>query len=83
MTTRVTVHATAGHAVRVMLIDAGGGVSLQVVEPGEVRDFHVYEGRSLAIAEGDPADRPRPVPAAGSCPVVVPAVWPAVSGPGL
>lgn len=57
MTTKVTVDAHAGWPVKVEAIDQYPGDAepvtreLGIVQPGEVRDFHVFDARKIVITE--------------------------------
>jgi hypothetical protein len=49
MTTRVTVDAHAGWPVEVSRSD--GSYPPRIVNPGEVQEFHVWQGSDLIIRE--------------------------------
>lgn len=53
MTTKVTIDAHAGWSVQVTAVDTGTGAALppEIVAAGEVREFHVWQGRNLVVME--------------------------------
>jgi hypothetical protein len=54
MTTSITVHANAGHAVAVMTLSTGRDCVIgwgAIVEVGHDHTFHVYSGQDLLIHE--------------------------------
>lgn len=63
MTTKITVDAHAGWPVEVRAVDgppeAPATHVLEVVAPGQVREFYAWSGRSLVVTE---MARPAEVP---------------------
>ena len=51
MTTKVTVDAHAGWPVDVIIIDKGQPARIERVEPHTLRDFYVYDTRTISVIE--------------------------------
>ena len=51
MTTKVTVDAHAGWPVDVVIVDRGTAPRIERVAPHTIRDFYVYDTRSISVIE--------------------------------
>lgn len=51
MTTKVTVDAHAGWPVDVVINEQGQAPKIERVEPHTVRDFYVYDTKSISVIE--------------------------------
>lgn len=58
MTTKITVDAHAGRQIEVTHLDTNiveeTIALIEIVEPGEIRYFHVWEGREIRLREINP-----------------------------